>query len=88
MRAVWLAWPVDLVAGLRADSRGWTCSQLIILPDLLDPAGGESMLDLDALNGAPGLRNVLDRMERPTMGDGRRAVTEMRWRTECVRSVP
>ena len=88
MHAAGLGRQVDRKVGLRADSQGWTDSQVVNSLVLLNLAGGEAMSDLDVLEGDPGLCRVLGRIETLGMGGRERAAIEKRWRIERGRSVP
>lgn len=88
MHAAGLGRQVDRKVGLRTDSQGWTDSQVVNSLVLLNLAGGEAMSDLDVLEGDPGLRRVLGRIETLGMGGRKRTAIKKRWRIERSRSVP
>ncbi len=74
--------------GIKRMSQGWTDIQMITSLVLLNVAGGESVSDLDVLEGDEGLGRLLRRMETHGMHRREREATERRWRVERQRSVP
>ena len=74
--------------GLKEKSQGWSDVQMITSLMLLNVAGGESVSDLDVLEGDEGLGRLVLRMETHGMRRREREAMERRWRVERRRSVP
>ena len=73
---------------VRADSRGWTDSQVVTSLVLLNLAGGDCVDDLDILEADEGFCRVLQRTYMQGMPRKDRRVLERRWSKEARRSVP
>ena len=74
--------------GIKGMSQGWTDIQMITSLVLLNVAGGESVSDLNVLEGDEGLGRLLRRMETHGMRRCEREAMEQRWRVGRQRSVP
>ena len=74
--------------GIKGRSQGWTDIQMITSLVLLNVAGGESVSDLNVLEGDEGLGRLLRRMEAHGMRRCEREAMEQRWRVGRQRSVP
>ena len=74
--------------GIKGMSQGWTDIQMITSLVLLNVAGGESVSDLNVLEGDEGLGPLLRRMETHGMRRCEREAMEQRWRVGRQRSVP
>ena len=74
--------------GIKRMSQGWTDIQMITSLVLLNVAGGESVSDLDVLEGDEGLGRLLRRMETHGMRRCEREAMDQRWRVGRQRSVP
>ena len=66
--------------GLKEKSQGWSDVQMITSLMLLNVAGGESVSDLDVLEGDEGLGRLVLRMETHGMRRREREAMERRWR--------
>ena len=73
---------------VKEKGQGWTDSQMIGALVLLNLAGGESVSDLDVLEGDKGLGRLLRRVESHGSRRREREATGHRWRVERQRSVP
>lgn len=73
---------------IRGDSQGWIDSQVIMSLILLNLAGGDSVEDLNILEGDEGFCRVLRRIELHDLGRKERREMERRWRKEKRRFVP
>ena len=74
--------------GMREKGQGWTDPQMIGALVLLNVAGGESMSDLDVLEGDEGLGRLLEKIEAHGMRRCEREAMDRRWRVKRHRSVP
>ena len=74
--------------GIKGMSQGWTDIQMITSLVLLNVAGGESVSDLNVLEGDEGLGRLLRRMETHGMRRCEREAMEQRWLVGRQRSVP
>ena len=68
--------------GIKGMSQGWTDIQMITSLVLLNVAGGESVSDLNVLEGDEGLGRLLRRMEAHGMRRCGREAMERRWAGE------
>ena len=73
--------------GVKEKSQGWTDTQMITSL-LLNVAGGESVADLNVLEGDKGLGRLLRRVETHGVRRCEGEAMEHRWRVERQRSVP
>ena len=73
--------------GIKGMSQGWTDIQMITSLVLLNVAGGESVSDLNVLEGDEGLGRLLRRMETHGMRRCEREAMAQRWRVGRQRSV-
>ena len=74
--------------GMKEKGQCWTDAQIIGALVLLNVAGGESVSDLDVLEGDECLGRLLRRVEAHGIRRCEREALERRWRIERQRSVP
>lgn len=73
---------------IRSDSQGWSDAQILTALILLNLAGGESVEDLEKLEGDAGFAAILHRVETFGMSRRERRARERRWRKSTDRKIP
>jgi len=68
--------------------QGWTDEQIVMSLVLLNLAGGESVDDLNILEGDEGFAKVMRRVETHGLARSERRALEKRWRKQRKRAVP
>lgn len=73
---------------IRAEGQGWTDSEVILSLLMLNLAGGQSVEDLNGLEGDEGFCRVLGRISKHGLTRKQRRALGNRWRKEKRRAVP
>jgi hypothetical protein len=79
---------IDDHVGIKRESQGWRDSEVVMSLVLLNLAGGESVEDLNWLEGDEGLGRILDKWRLYGARGKKRKEMESRWRKERKRSLP
>ena len=83
-----LSHSIEKNLGVRANSQGWSDSEIIMSLILLNLSGGDCVEDLNRLESDDGFCRILDRTQMHGMSRRQRRALARRWRKEKRRSVP
>lgn len=79
---------IDKHVRVRAEGQGWRDSEVVMSLILLNLAGGESVEDLNRLEGDEGFCRVLEKVGKHGLKRKERRELERRWRKERSKGVP